>query len=188
MPFQIKIELTPEAQAVLRQVQTLPERTLAAIAHAKDEQNNLTVRYTAEKYMSFPKDQPTTMIGLRAISSRLRGSLRASKAVTGEQSVESGIGSNMKYAAIQELGGRIHRSARSGSVRLRTDARGTLLNGRAQFAKAEHKRAKEVAYTAAAHDIEIPARRPIQKGIEDRAEDYASALSAAIVSTWEAKP
>lgn len=92
---------------------------------------------------------------------------------------EAGIGTNVVYAAIHQLGGDIERAAYSGWVRLRTNAAGELLRqgGKghlAVFAKNSHKRAKSVRYTTSGHSIHIPARpylpgtaAGLQAGVED---------------------
>lgn len=75
----------------------------------------------------------------------------------------SQVGSNLIYAAIHHHGGDIQREARSGTVRLRTDAKGALLrqgkNGKlAVFARRSHKRAVDRSFEAKAYTIRIPAR------------------------------
>ncbi len=165
---QTKIELTPEAQACLRAVERLPESALIEIAKAMNLQNNLTVRHIDIDYLSFPKDQPPVDIGLRAVSGRLRGSLRASPAEVSGQSVVSGIGSNVKYAAIHEFGGR------TAPHEIRPKAGAALkfqIGERTVFAKVVHHPGSE-----------IPARAPIQHGIEDRLDSYSKAVSDAIIN------
>lgn len=76
------------------------------------------------------------------------------------------IGTNVVYAAIHQFGGIIKRAERAGSGALRTDRQGNLLRqgakGRlknlAVFAKASHKRVKQISYTVGAHQINMPAR------------------------------
>lgn len=72
-------------------------------------------------------------------------------------------GSNVVYARIHQLGGKINKLAHSSTLRLRTTAAGTLLRQKdhghlAVFAKATHKRAVERRYTVEAHTINMPAR------------------------------
>lgn len=77
---------------------------------------------------------------------------------------ESGIGSNVAYAAIHQLGGNIQRAAYSMMVRHRTDAKGNLMrtghfNGKGLvFAKDSHKRAVARWFEVGEHAINIPAR------------------------------
>jgi phage gpG-like protein len=185
----ISIEITPEAQATLRAVQRLPQTTLEGIAKAMQYENDLTISYIQKEYMSFPKDGETVFPGLRAISGRLRGSLHAAKPEMAGESVTSGIGSNVVYAPVHEFGARITRKARKGSVRLRLDSRGNILKNfmtgkGAQFAKAQHKRVKEVAFESKETTFTIPARAPIQRGIEDRLSNYQESISKAIGEGW----
>lgn len=72
-------------------------------------------------------------------------------------------GAAAAYARIQHYGGTIERPAYSTKVRLRTDAKGSLLrqgaNGKlAVFAKDSHKRVRESWHEVPAHTISIPAR------------------------------
>lgn len=77
---------------------------------------------------------------------------------------EAGIGSNVAYAAIHQLGGDIQRAAHSMRVRHRTDAKGELIRtGRFKgkglvFAKDSHKRALTRWFEVSAHQVSIPAR------------------------------
>jgi phage gpG-like protein len=164
----IKIQLTPEAQATLRAVQRLPQTALVEIAKAMNLQNDFTVRHIMLDYLSFPKDQPPVEMGLRAITGQLRGRLRASKAEVSGQTVSSGIGSSVKYAAIQELGGRTapHDIYPKNKATLKFQ-----LGDRTVFAKVVHHPGSE-----------IPARAPIQHGIQDRLDNYSKAISDAIIN------
>lgn len=82
------------------------------------------------------------------------------------------IGSNVRYAAIHQLGGTIQRAAYSKQVRHRTDAKGNLLrtaqfSGKGLvFAKASHKRAIARWFEVAAHEVNIPARPYLPFGAE----------------------
>lgn len=75
----------------------------------------------------------------------------------------SQIGSNLVYAAIHHHGGTIQRKGKSGTVRLRTDAKGALLrqgkHGKlAVFARRSHKRAAERHFEGKPYTITMPAR------------------------------
>lgn len=74
-----------------------------------------------------------------------------------------GVKAGIPYARIHQFGGIINRSARTGKIDLRTDAKGNLLHQEgyknlAVFAKKRHKRKTERKFTAAAYTIRIPAR------------------------------
>jgi hypothetical protein len=183
------IKLSEEAQQILKDLEQLPEAMPKAIAQAMYDEDDLTVSHIQKEYLSFPKDGPTVEIGLRTRTNRLRQSLWHSTAVEGER-VTSSIGDNVtskgvNYAAVHEFGAHVMIGERKGTVRLRTNARGELLRqpGRrgAIFARAEHKRFVTREFTAGAHEYDIPARAPIQRGIEDRMAEYGAAVSAAVV-------
>lgn len=182
----LSIQFTPQAQAVLAKFETLPRRVLVAIKTGLDDENRNTVSIIQRDFMSFPKQGPSTLEGLRVQSNRLRASVRASKAIISGDTVTAAIGSNVKYAALHEFGGVVHHPARAGSVRLRTDARGNLLrqgaNGKlAVFAKKSHKRAKTVSYQGQAYDVTYPARRPFLRGIQRNLEGLRATVSRKVV-------
>lgn len=76
------------------------------------------------------------------------------------------VGTNVKYAAVHQFGGRMKRKERKVTVRLRTNARGELLRQGAQgplanlavFAKARHKRVRAMEATVPEHEVNMPAR------------------------------
>jgi phage gpG-like protein len=77
----------------------------------------------------------------------------------------SGLQTNKEHAAIHNFGGEIKRQPYSGSVRLRTDAKGNLLRqgsglkaNLAVFARSSHKRATERSYTSSGYTIRMPQR------------------------------
>jgi phage virion morphogenesis protein len=72
-------------------------------------------------------------------------------------------GSNVVYARIHQLGGKIQKLAFSSTLRLRTTRSGALLRqadhaNLSRFAKAHHKQAVTRRYTVGAHAITMPAR------------------------------
>lgn len=183
--FTVNVELTPEAQTILRQSAGTPGRILNAIRRAHDSENEKLVSHITLAYMNFPGPPgKTTLAGLRHVSGRLALSLRRSldsRATISGNTVESSVGSNLVYMGVHEYGGPYNFPARN--VRLRTNARGELIRqpGRllAVFATSKHKRARDVmgkAYTAT-----YPERAPIRKGVADRLPAYRAALSAAVV-------
>lgn len=186
-----KIQITPEAQEILKDLKQ-PAWIAEAIAKAMAVQNQLTLAQISRQHLTgqgpFPVDEHK--LGVR--TGRLRGAASANAPEIRDQRVETSIGDSVEYAAIHEFGGRIHREARSGTVRLRTDSAGELLRQAgfshlAVFAKPSHKRAKEVSYQAAAHDMEMPERAPFRTGIEERMPEYGEAISRAIVEAWGAR-
>ncbi len=163
-----KIELTPEAQSTLRSLERLPETAIIEIAKAMKLQTDLTISHIEKDYLSFPKDQPPVDLGLRYVSGRLAGGLHAFTPEVSGQNVSNSIGDNVIYARIHEFGGRTS----AHDIRPKTaKALRFPLGGRMAFAKVVHHPGSD-----------IPARAPIQHGIQDRLDDYAAAVSNAIVN------
>ncbi len=186
MPADITIKFTPSAEALLARYDALPSRVPLAMAAAMDRQNQLTIAYTTKTYLSFPRNQPPVLNGLRVITNRLRGSIRATKTVINGQSISSTIGSNVRYAAVHEFGGTFTVQRKGGIVRLKTDSVGNLLrqgpNGQlAIFARKKSKRAKEVQFGPHTYTVTYPERMPIRRGIADQSGAYTDAISAAVV-------
>jgi phage gpG-like protein len=167
-----KIQLTAEAERTLRMLQTLPQEMAAAIGRAMDAQNVLTVSHIQAKYESFPKHGPAVPMGLRVRTGRLRGAVSASKAIVlNNGRVESAIGDSVKYARIHEFGGRTRAHV--------------IKPKKGQFLRYQIGErvifAREVKHPGS----NIPARAPIQSGINDRLNDYAEAISNAIVGAMK---
>lgn len=185
----LKIELSPQAQRLVGALPALPQKLAARIAQVMDQENLVTVSHIQRAHLTgvgpFPVEEHK--LGMR--TSRLRTSANASEATVSGDLIISAIGSNVKYAAVHEFGGRIHHPAREVKVRLRTDARGNLVrqlknSNLAMFAGAHHKRVKEVTSQAKAYDVDMPERSPFRTGIKERSASYGKAFSAAIVGEW----
>jgi len=89
------------------------------------------------------------------------------------------IGTNLGYARIHQLGGEIKRKPFSGSVRLRTDAKGNLLRqeGRpnlAVFARRNHKRMVTKEFKSEGYTIVMPKREFLLVQEEDWTEIRAA--------------
>lgn len=166
-----------------------PAGALQSAARAMDAENQLTVSRIQSAYLSFPSNGPTVSIGCRVISSRLRGSMRATVATVQGDTITASIGSNVKYAAVQEFGADFTRTTKPGRVRLRTDAAGNLLrqvNGKlAVFAKKSHARFRSVAFAGGkSYSVHIEGRHFTRRGIEERLPQTGAAMSTAIVQFW----
>ena len=189
MPVQLKIELTEAAKKIVAGLQTLPDQMVHAIALGMDKANQFAVGAIQKDHLTgqgpFPPEEHK--LGIR--TSRLRGSVYATTATVSGTTVTSSIGSNVIYAAIHEFGGRVHHPARQVKTRLRTDARGNLLRQLgnpklAIFARASHKRAREVITQGKEYDVDIPERAPFRTGIAESDHSYKREISAAIVAEW----
>ena len=188
----IKIELTPEAQAILKDLNMAPEWIMPAIAKGMDQANLFAVSAIQRDRLTGKGPFPVSDHKLGIRTGRLRGGLWASPTTTSGTEAETGIGDNVKYAAIHEFGGVIHHKARTGTARLRTDRAGNLLRqigfgNLAIFARGSHKRAKNVDYTAGEHDVTIPERAPIRTGIRENLDDYGKTVSDAICAVWKGR-
>jgi hypothetical protein len=179
-----RIELTPEARRILDDLGSAPEWVLAAIAAAAKKQNELTVDHIRQKYLFFPRSEPTTPIGLRFVTGRLQQSLWASDPVVTAGRVESAIGNNVKshgvnYAEVHEFGAEVPaHDLKAKPGRSKTNPKHAHVLA--------FKIGDRVIYRHQVHipAYSLPARAPIQRGIADRLDDYGAALSDAIVDAW----
>jgi phage gpG-like protein len=96
------------------------------------------------------------------------------------------VGTGIVYGRIHEFGGVIKRTVQPGVVRLRTDSAGELLRQAnhphlAIFAKASHKRFREVAYEGGKdYTITIPMRSFLRSALAERAEYIKEGIRKAI--------
>ncbi len=189
MSVQIKIELTPAAQKIVANLQTLPAQIMAAVAGAMDKANQLAIAKIQRDHLTGRGPYPPEQHKLGIVTNRLRGSVNASAAEVQGQQVVSAIGSNVVYAKIHEFGGRIKIQARNAKVRLKTDARGNLIRQLANanlaiFARKTHRRVRETNVTIPAYEVIMPERAPFRTGIEESLPTYKKFVSAGIVEAW----
>jgi hypothetical protein len=189
MSEQIKIELTAEAQRVIDAFKEFPSWGMDAVCVGMDRANQIALANIQRKHLTGVGPFPVEEHRLGVVTNRLRGAAWASPAVAHGTMVESAIGDNVKYAEIHEFGGTVHHPARTGTARLRADAHGNLLRQAVNanllvFAKAGHKRVKEVAYKAGAYDVEMPERAPFRTGIEECLQEYGKQVSGVLVEAW----
>lgn len=165
MSVQIQIQLTPEAQQVVANLQTLPVRVLNYIAAAMQQTNQLALRNVKLRLVGVGPFPPAEhRLGRR--SGSLYAGVRASEPVISGNTVETSIGTNtvnkgVNYAAVHEFGGVVpSRATRSKNK---------------NFAK-RHPQTK--GYT-------LPARAPFQTGIAETMPDYNRNISAAIIAAMK---
>lgn len=178
----MNVQVTHNAEQVLGHCQRFPEKMMRAIAAVHDQQNQLTVGHIQQSYLSGQS--------LHVVTNRLRGSIRASKAVISGTTVTSVIGTNVKYAGVHEFGF-------SGTVQVKEHQRRfASFEGKSVSLKDAKKisRSKKLSAnlssgvaTVHAHSRKmlIPARPYLQPGVEDRLPVYASEISAGIVNAWQ---
>ena len=186
----VKIELTPQAEEILRHVTDMPQSMLVDIAKGMQHTNVLLVSRIQEERLTGQGPFPVEEHRLGVKSGRLRGSLNSGPVTIADNKVESSVGSNVKYAAVHEFGWVIHHEASVGTARLRTDAKGNLLRQDkhphlAVFALPSHKRVKNVRWTADEYDVVMPERAPIRTEIENCLQWYGFQVSGAIEEAWE---
>ncbi len=164
MNAQVHIQLTPEAQKIAADFQTLPDRALVAIQKAMFKENQLTVAHIQRDYLSFPRGGATTPLGLRKMSTPgYQSTLWSPEPVISGNTIVSNIGSPMKskgvsYPAVHEFGADFpSRPTRSQNK---------------SYAK-KHPTTKAWS---------LPARAPVQKGIADRKDNYKLTISAALIA------
>jgi len=154
----IAIELSHEAQDLIRKFGGLPTSIGPALARTMRFQNQLTVGHIVATKLT--NSGPAF---LNARTSRLRGSVRASVPSISGSTVESTIGTNVRYAAVHEYG--------CGPYTIRARTAKALRWGNASG----------VHFSRTVRHPGFPARRMFETGVEERAENYGDALSQTIV-------
>ncbi|HTI72899.1 MAG TPA: hypothetical protein VMF06_23200 [Candidatus Limnocylindria bacterium] len=195
----MKADLTVSVPDNIRQliVSGPRETILGAIKVALDEENDLTLGATQERRLSFPKTQPSTMEGLRVQSNTLRKSLTRVLATIQGDAVFSAIGSNIKYFGVHEFGfeGTVEvapfvrkrpdrvKLGDGQVVNLKTAARlGKLTKaGKARKGNEYLEGAKDIKVKAHTREVKLPARRMVQRTVEERLSNYANTLGSRIV-------
>lgn len=163
----VTITLRSDAQAVLRKLAAFPPAMAARVARALDNENQNTVGHIVATKL--------TNAGPRYLNRRsgtLGGRLRNSPARVAGLSIQSQIGTNVRYAGIHEFGF-------DGTVQVRAYQR------RYRAIRRDGSEATGTA-TVRPHGrrVKMPARRMIQDGIKERVPAYREAISNAIVAGW----
>ncbi|MDR1192188.1 MAG: phage virion morphogenesis protein [Verrucomicrobiales bacterium] len=133
MSTEIKIEISPEAEALIKRLRDTSRLLPKAIAETLDRENELTVSAIQDERLSGKSSKGYENVGgdwqqkkakrkgfqwrvvkleslsgkqvLHVRSNLLRKSIRRSVATVNGSAIVSAIGSNVKYAAIHEYGG-----------------------------------------------------------------------------------
>jgi hypothetical protein len=172
---QFKIELTPEAKQTVANFEAAPARLLPAIAKAMNVENANTVDHIRHKYLSFARGGPSMQIGLRYQSGRYNQSLNFSPASVQGDAIVSSIGTNVvskdgvSYPAVHEFGATIPAQT---VYPKNKRALSFFINGQRVTVK-----------SVKIGERHIPARAPIQHGVEDRKADYIKSFSNAVINT-----
>lgn len=188
------IELSMEAQEIVRKLENLAGTVGPAMAGAMDFENQITVGHIM--FAKLSQRGPTT---LGVVSNRLRGSVRATAARVTNREISSSIGSNVRYAGLHEFGftGTVNvpqftrRNPRGDSFSLRSSG-ANVSRGLAEKMGAFTARGRTRAWLkktvsgisivkAHRRKLNFTARHMFETGIDDRADAYGVALSDAIV-------
>lgn len=153
----------------------------AISAAAIDAVTRLT--YELEAYV---KSQKLSGSPLHVRSGNLRNSVNSQFSTAAGQYTGS-VGTGIAYGAIHEFGGVIQMHMKPGIVRLRTDVKGNLMRqmkagietNLAIFAKASHKRVREVAHEGADYTITMPERSFLRSSLRENRERILAGIRAA---------
>lgn len=176
MSAPIQIQITTNAQKILRELEAFPPEMLQAIAAALDQQNEGTIGSIRSRKLS--RRGPTTL-GVR--SGRLWQSMSKANAQIAGNTVVSSIGSNVRYAGVHEFGF-------TGTVQVKAHRRRLIAFDRYE------RRGRGFVQVASglpgqirAHPrkMNIPARAYIRTTIDERSLAYTRAIGRAIVVAWE---
>ena len=185
----IKIQLTPEAVAVVQSFHTLPARMLDKMRGAMDQANELVIGRMSVSRFTGRGPFPVSEHRLGVRTNRLRSSIRRNDAQIVGQSVQGAIGSNVTYAGVHEFG-----STASGIATVRPftrrkavkEYRVPLGGSRGRLVKVT---AGDGTVTVRAHSRRwkhnIPARAPFRTGIEENAGIYTDLLSKAVIESMK---
>jgi hypothetical protein len=179
MSYDLRIELSPEALDLLRE---LPERAAAALpamARALDLQNELTVGYANKLKMSGPRPE---ILG-RVTSNLARGLWRQEASISGTQ-VEGSIGDPVLYAGVHEYGfdGDVTVQAHS---YIRRNRKKDIFDRKGRLSSASIGYVQVRSFTRHMH---MPERSYIRSSISERLADYNDALSGAVLAALGGTP
>lgn len=189
----VQIELPQSTRNALVRVAQWPRALTTAVVRELNLQNELTVGHIVEKRATGAGPFPVSEGKLGVRSSRYRRSVRPAKAALVGTEIQSAIGSNARYAGVHEFGFTGVVSVKSHRARNRaTDVfqvrDGRLVKGwELAGAGGRGKRVASGYVQVKAHQVRMnmPARAPIRRGIEDRIPLYGPALGAAIVAALD---
>ncbi len=184
----IEIKVTDNAAEVIRGLQAFPPEMQTAIAAALDLQNERTVGQIQARKLS--RRGPKT---LGVVTNRLRSSIRKVDATITGTNIDSGIGSNVKYAGAHEFGftGSVQVRAHQGEHRALDVFKvkgGRLVQGfELTGAGGRGTRVAIGFVNVRAHQMKmnIPERAYIRSTIQEEAPNYSRTISAAILKAWE---
>lgn len=180
----VRIELSPEARALIARLGTAHDWMPGVIWRAMVRENELTIRHIQTERMAgnngIPFPVSENKLGVR--SARLRRSLNAPRPAFSGNQVISTIGTNVEYAASHELGNRkivtVPAHTRRRTRRVRVESVDKLGKRRTRT-----KRVAGDAFAVRSYEMQmnIEARAPITTGVAERLPALGEAISADLV-------
>lgn len=188
----IQITLPKETERALLNVVAWPRKMTRKLIEELNLLNQETKGHIEQARATGKGPFPVAEGRLGVVTSRYRRQVRASFPVISGRDIESAIGNNVRYAGAHEYGFR-------GTVQVREHRKrnamvdlvqvGDQVVPRWQSFGLKGKKTKVatgvVRVRAHRMAMNIPARAPIRRGIEDRLPRYAPRLGAAIVAALE---
>lgn len=193
MSTEIRIEIPAEAAAKITALGELPKELLETVRATIDVQNESIVAHIQARRLTAPgatRPLPPSHGILRHVTGRVKKSLRRNDAQIRGETVEGTIGTNVRYAGVHEFGFegdvqvKAHRAKNAATDVLLVSGGRRIFRWELEGSGA--KRAKQVAsgtvqVRAHSRRMKIPARAPIARGIEDKAEKTGKALGEAVL-------
>lgn len=166
-----RVVVNSNAGQLAARFQKMPARMSEELRREMDKQNRLTIQHIARTRMSFARDSQPGMAGLRVITGNLRRGLVAGFIPAynfANTKIIGGMSNRVMYARIHEFGGTI---GPRGIIRAKkASALRFIVGGRVVFAKSVNQ----------TRPINIPARAPMQKGIDERRDNYRAEFAQAM--------
>ena len=171
----MRIEITSDAKEAIQNLREFPDKLKAAIVRSMNKLNQEAIGEITRNRLTGTGPFPVSLHKLGVVTSRLRKSVNASRAVIEGDTVHSSIGSNVEYAGVHEFGF-------SGSIFVNSHARRSHL--RRTEGKKKRSRVAEAIVTGHGRNVHYPARAPIKHGLDDFSPKYSEGFSQAMVDTW----
>lgn len=187
--MQINITLTPEGQAAARDLATMPQRLMPAIARGLDGALEVGMTQATKKHFSDkspPSPSPAThRIGLR--SGLLRASLERNPARIEGGTVTASVGSAVKYWLPHELGAHDIVAVQQHTRRTARNARGERITLKSAVKSRAKVKPTVLSGLVSAHvrQMNLPARHMLFTGLTEEIPVMSQIISNAVVREWE---
>lgn len=170
--MKLNLTLSSAAQTVIRRVGGMGAQFAPAIARGLDGGLEYALGKVAASRFTGRGPFPVGEHRLGVVSSRLRTSLRRSKATVNGGIVRASVGSNVTYFSPHEFGF-------SGTVSVRAHARNKTTG------RGKKKQTNSVSVRAHTRAVNVPERAPLRTGIKEQAPAIALYISRAIVRAYK---